>query len=618
MIKLLFKSKKNEPLKKTKDEFFTELLFWKREYISLKKEIIKTNEGKGEYFLTELNQRKIHIEKKLDAAEKNMYDVEEGMYFGVGFELNNDASPKPKPIIGKWSNLNNHVGFKGTTRVGKTVNMQTHIEQCIAKGMDVIVIDPKGGVNQDVLSSVVESSFKYKRTEEMTYFSPAFPSISQRINVCYGLTNIELTGSIIESIKTLTMDSFYLETAEEILMAITSGFEYLQEISDPTGEITKLLEQQELKKYHAFLNNKNKEEYDFLENTDLENIDMVDEYRSNVIDEELLLEYQENGFNRSLITFRELQYYSQHKTLRSLKTLVETVEIERGVKYRKNVESLRRDALVLLKSALSTEETHFNKVSKTLTNRLSALSVGPIGELLCGIRINPLMNRLLRKDKGLISVIQPFPMKFKKSADVFNKMLLGMLDSMMGAVGAEGRALPRRVAIFIDEAGAIAYPGIENFFNRAGGLGISVFVYTQTDEDYKEAVGETLSNIILDNVNSKGIMRQNTLQSLRNAAEEIGTFKQMKTIAMISAGGAGEGRYTTDVAEEYICSPQDIKSLPMGEGVFMHDGKTYYMEFPFRKPPAAAIKMPMLSAEMEKRELAGFERVLEDMEMESE
>ncbi len=615
---MLFKSKKNEPLKKTKDEFFTELLFWKREYISLKKEIIKTNEGKGEYFLTELNQRKIHIEKKLDAAEKNMYDVEEGMYFGVGFELNNDASPKPKPIIGKWSNLNNHVGFKGTTRVGKTVNMQTHIEQCIAKGMDVIVIDPKGGVNQDVLSSVVESSFKYKRTEEMTYFSPAFPSISQRINVCYGLTNIELTGSIIESIKTLTMDSFYLETAEEILMAITSGFEYLQEISDPTGEITKLLEQQELKKYHAFLNNKNKEEYDFLENTDLENIDMVDEYRSNVIDEELLLEYQENGFNRSLITFRELQYYSQHKTLRSLKTLVETVEIERGVKYRKNVESLRRDALVLLKSALSTEETHFNKVSKTLTNRLSALSVGPIGELLCGIRINPLMNRLLRKDKGLISVIQPFPMKFKKSADVFNKMLLGMLDSMMGAVGAEGRALPRRVAIFIDEAGAIAYPGIENFFNRAGGLGISVFVYTQTDEDYKEAVGETLSNIILDNVNSKGIMRQNTLQSLRNAAEEIGTFKQMKTIAMISAGGAGEGRYTTDVAEEYICSPQDIKSLPMGEGVFMHDGKTYYMEFPFRKPPAAAIKMPMLSAEMEKRELAGFERVLEDMEMESE
>ena len=614
---MLFKSKKNEPLKKTKDEFFTELLFWKREYTSLKKEIIKTNEGKGEYFLTELNQRKIHIEKKLDAAEKNMYDVEEGMYFGVGFELNNDASPKPKPIIGKWSNLNNHVGFKGTTRVGKTVNMQTHIEQCIAKGMDVIVIDPKGGVNQDVLSSVVESSFKYKRTEEMTYFSPAFPSISQRINVCYGLTNIELTGSIIESIKTLTMDSFYLETAEEILMAITSGFEYLQEISDPTGEITKLLEQQELKKYHAFLNNKNKEEYDFLENTDLENIDMVDEYRSNVIDEELLLEYQENGFNRSLITFRELQYYSQHKTLRSLKTLVETVEIERGVKYRKNVESLRRDALVLLKSALSTEETHFNKVSKTLTNRLSALSVGPIGELLCGIRINPLMNRLLRKDKGLISVIQPFPMKFKKSADVFNKMLLGMLDSMMGAVGAEGRALPRRVAMFIDEAGAIAYPGIENFFNRAGGLGISVFVYTQTDEDYKEAVGETLSNIILDNVNSKGIMRQNTLQSLRNAAEEIGTFKQMKTIAMISAGGAGEGRYTTDVAEEYICSPQDIKSLPMGEGVFMHDGKTYYMEFPFRKPPAAAIKMPMLSAEMEKRELAGFERVLEDMEMES-
>ncbi|WP_294961535.1 TraM recognition domain-containing protein [Sulfurimonas sp.] len=612
---MLFK-KKRKPIKKA-DENFKELMYWKREFKKINNELDKVKNEISEHSETEIVQRKIHIEKKLDAAERNMYNISEGMYFGVGFELNNTNTPEPKPIIAKWGKLDNHCGFKGSTRVGKTINMQGHIEQCVAKNMDVIVIDPKGGVNQEVLSSVVESCFKYKRAEELTYFSPAFASISQRINVCYGLSNLELTGGIVESIKTPTMDSFYLETAEEILMAITSSFEYLQEISDPTGKITKMLEQKELKRYHAFLNSKNKEEYDFLENIDLDNIDMIEEFKSNVIDEALLLEFQENGFNRSLITFRELEYYAHYKTLRSLKTLVETVEIEREVKYRKNIAALRRDALVLLKSALSTEETHFAKVSKTLTNRLTALSVGPIGELLCGIRINPLMNRLLREDKGIVSVIQPFPMKFKKSADIFNKMLLGMLDSMMGAVGAEGRGLPRRVAIFIDEAGAIAYPGIESFFNRAGGLGISVFVYTQTDEDYKEAVGETLSSIILDNVNSKGIMRQNTLLSLRNAAEEIGTFKQMKTIAMVSAGGSGsEGRYTTDISEEFMCSPQDIKALPVGEGIFMHDGKTFYMEFPFRTPPAASIKMPKLSEEVEKRELASYEKILEDNERE--
>ena len=91
-----------------------------------------------------------------------------------------------------------------------------------------------------------------------------------------------------------------------------------------------------------------------------------------------------------------------------------------------------------------------------------------------------------------------------------------------------------------------------------------------------------------------------------------GTFKQMKTIAMVSAGSGSEGRYTTDVQEEYLCSPQDIKALPTGEGVFIHDGKRYYMEFPYRKPPSASIKMPELSAEKEKRLISDYEKILEE------
>lgn|GEM_PF-3481216 len=586
---------------------FTELLFWKKEYKKINKELAKTDWDESQISITELQKRKLFVETKLDFCEKTMFKIDKGLYFGIAYDMA-DGNSEAQPLIAKWSNLNNHVGVKGTTRVGKTVNMQSHIEQCIAKGMDVIVIDPKGGPKQDILSSVSESCYKAKRSEDFLYFSPAFPSISQRINVCYGLTNIELTGGIIESIKTPTMDTFYLETAEEILMAITSSFEYLQEVSDPTGKITRLLEQKEMKKYYAFLNNKQKEEYDFVDSYDI-NEDLIEDYERNVFDEQLLLEFEENGFNRSLITFRELEYYSHYKTLRSLKTLVGVVEIDKSIKYRKDVKGLRRDAIILLSSALSTEEKHFAKVSKTLTNRMTALSVGPIGELLCGVRINPLMNRLLRKDKGVVAVIQPFPMKFKKASDVFNKMILGMLDAMMGSVGAEGRALPRRIAIFIDEAGSIAYPGIENFFNRAGGLGITVFVYTQTEEDYKEAVGETLANVILDNVNTTITMKLNALESRVKAAEEIGSFKRMKTMAMISTGAGSEGRYTTDVEEAYICEPNDIKALPVGEGIVMHDGKSYYVEFPFRKPPVAAIKMPSLESELDKRFLSDFEAI---------
>ena len=591
---------KNNQIRDEKDVLFSKLMFWKKEFKKINKELENSNNNLDSI---ELEQRKIIIEKKLENAEKMMYSIAEGLYFGVAYELNNKTNPKPFPLIAKWKKLDNHVGFKGTTRVGKTLNMLGHIEQCIAKGMDVIVIDPKGGVKQEVLSSVAESCFKYKRAEEMSYFSPAFPSISEKINVCYGQSNIELSAMIVESIRTPNTESFYLEVSERILMSITTSFEYLQEVSDPTGEITRLLEQKEILKYHRYKNYFNfKEELD---------VDMIEQFKSNTEEEELLSEFYENGFNRSLITFRELEYYSHYKSLSALRILVQTIDIDDNTKYRKNVSHLRRDALMLLNSALATEEAHFSKVSDTLSNRLIQLSVGPIGELLCSTRINPLMNRLLRKDKGTVSVLQPFPMKFKRSAEVFNKMILGMLDSMMGAVGAEGRGLPRRVSIFIDEAGAIAYPGIERFFNKAGGLGITVFVYTQTDEDYKEALGETLATIVLDNVNTKGTMRLNTLSSSRDAAEEIGTFQQMKTVAMVTAGG-DDSRFITDSVEKYLCTSQDIRSLSIGEGIMMHDGATYYMEFPFRRPPVASIKMPELTSETEKRSLANFEKLIEE------
>ena len=494
----------------------------------------------------------------------------------------------------------------GATRVGKSVNMLSHIEQCIAKGWDVLVIDPKGGVNQEVLSSVAESCFKYKRAEEMNYFSPAFPMLSEKINPIYGLSNIEIAAMIVESIATPNMESFYLEVAERILMAITTSFEYLQELSDPTGEITKYLEEEEIIKYQEYINKSNIEETIAGINTFS---DMINSFHIDKDVKKELEHFRDNGFNRTLITFAELEYYCHFKTLSSLKSLVSSIPIDEDQAYRKDVNKLKKESLSLLNSALATDEKHFAKISDTLSNRLIQLSIGPVGELLCSSRLNPLMNRLLRKDMGVVSVIQPFPMKFKRSSYVFNKMILGMLNSLFGTVGAEGKGLPRRVAIFIDEAGAIAFPGIEDFFNRVGGLGGTCFVYTQTDEDYEDAVGVTLRKIILANINTVGYMRQKSLTAATEAASAIGTYDQMKTVAMVGSGGEG-GRFMTDVETRYLCKPSSVQSLPVGEGILIHEGKKYYMEFPFRLPPKGVIKMPELDTEIAKRRLVEFEQAI--------
>ena len=609
MNKSLSKKETNKPENKL-EEKTKSVLYWRHQRLKIIRALDEQSETITE---DELLKRLIVAEKKLEEAEYSMYDLEKGLYFGLGYELNAESAPKAIPVYAKWRNLNNHFGMTGATRVGKSVNMLSHIEQCIAKGWDVIVIDPKGGVNQEVLSSVSESCFKYKRAEEMNYFSPAFSSLSEKINPIYGLSNIEIAAMIVESLTTPNIESFYLEVAERILMTITTSFEYLQEISDPTGRITMFLEEEEIIKYQEYIKKtqvtKNISDFNFYS-------DMVNSFHIDQETEAELVQFKDNGFNRTLITFAELEYYCHYSSLSSLKSLINSIPINENQTYRKNIHKLRNESLRLLGSALSSEEKHFAKVSDTLSNRLIQLSVGPVGEMLCSSRINPLMNRILRKDKGVISVIQPFPMKFKRSSEVFNKMLLGMLSSMFGTVGAEGKSLPRRVAIFIDEAGAIAFPGIEDFFNRVGGLGGTCFVYTQTDEDYEDAVGVILKKVILGNINTVGYMRQKSLQSATDAAETIGTYEQMKTIAMVSADSSG-GRFTTDVDTQYLCKPSSIQSLPVGEGILIHEGKKYYMEFPFRLPPKGVIKMPEIDTEIAKRSLVEFERKIEDSFMEN-
>lgn len=591
-----------------KEDRLKKLLFLKKEFKKIKKEL----ENEDSIIPTsELMERYKVIETKMVEAEYAMVDINKGMYLGIGYKLGRDYNPQAEAVYAKWKGLNNHVGFKGTTRVGKTQNMLWHIEQCIAKGYDVIVIDPKGGEKQEVLSSVAESCFKYSRSEEIIYISPAFENLSQKINVLYGKTNIEIASDIVQSIADPTMESFYLDTITRILLAITTSFEYLQIVSDPSGKITESIETQELKNYVNFINqrvNESDETYGLSHRSDI-----YDKLLTHQASQVELDELMNIGFNRTLITFRDLELYCSYEGLQYLEKLITSIPLIENTQYtNQKMYKLRDDSIRALRSALKTDPQHFAKVSDTLGNRLLQLSIGPIGEMLCGTRINPLANRLMREDKGVVAVIQPFPMKFKKSAEMFNKIFLGMLDSMMGTVAAEGRPLPRRIALFIDEAGIIVYPGIQNFFNRAGGLGISCFVYTQTDEDYKLGTTNSISDVILSNINTIGIMRQPLYKSAEEVSDSIGTIYVHKTVAMVSSGG-GDGRYSNDIKEEKLATAKDIKQLPVGEGILTHDGVDYYMEFPYRKAPIGSFKMPELATEKSKRFLVDYEVKLEKL-----
>jgi len=114
-------------IQKSTQDKVKELLYWKNEF---RKVIKEQDSERSSISSNELQKRFLVAEKKLVESEYQLMDIQKGLYMGIGYPLGREMNPKPIPIYAKWKNLNNHVGFKGTTMVGKTQNMLWHIEQC--------------------------------------------------------------------------------------------------------------------------------------------------------------------------------------------------------------------------------------------------------------------------------------------------------------------------------------------------------------------------------------------------------------------------------------------------------------------------------------------------------
>jgi conjugal transfer pilus assembly protein TraD len=81
--------------------------------------------------------------------------------------------------------LTQHLFVMGAPGTGKTRFLELLIDQAIARGESVIVIDPKG--DERLLDRVWDSAFRYHRQADFRLFAPPYPSQSVRYNPvrCY-------------------------------------------------------------------------------------------------------------------------------------------------------------------------------------------------------------------------------------------------------------------------------------------------------------------------------------------------------------------------------------------------------------------------------------------------
>lgn len=608
------------------DAFFESKSPRKRDFKTTQKKIrvahrILTDEEQWNHFVAVKRQHrkslgtadeKIH-ELALIAAEKALQNPIKGFYTGDAVELGLEVGKASRfPLFLNWSNLNNHYIFYGTTRFGKTRALANHLRQFIEKGYDVFLIDPKGGEKHELLGWASEFAHEFGRMDDLMFFNPVYPSLTDYFNPLFGKENNEIASELklYAQGDPKNKDDFFLKRVPQVINAIGTSCEYLERVYDIDGTIIKAEIEDEIRKYVVSrLTNGHKVVFE--KETMTMKPDVA--FRSTERIVELPQRTTGGAFKRKLMTFKDFAYYSMYDNLVSLRRSVVSTPIPPLENKEKEAEllNLRDEALSLIDGAAGASKEYYESTTSSLVELLTKLSTGSIGRMFCTTPINPILLRMQSPDKGVIAVIQPNPLKYQTVSEMIMKIFLKNFETTFGNVAASGRGLSRKTIIIIDEASKAMFPGIEELFNKLGGLGASFGLYTQSQADMIMMLGKDTASVIRDNINTVAYMKTNDPNSKREANEDFGQRK-IVDYQMQQQGGIGGGARSGISADlQDLAHKDSFEDLQIGQALIKHYGKRYFVELPFQAAPSSYMIMPQLSSEKVTHEMLDFMSLLE-------
>ncbi len=601
--------------KKDNSTKFEKYLEVRNEYLILKK-TIEFKKKKNSITESELEKQEKKLKELLKKKwywEKRLVDVTKGLFIGVGVDLK--LVKEVVAIYLDWKKLVNHYFVYGTSQVGKSRLLANHVRQMIMNNWNVIVVDPKGGEGQEILSWIIEFAGECGRTEDIFYIAPVYADYTDCFNPLYALGNEEI-ASMVQLLCKGGGDKdadFFADFSYKVVLASLYCLEFLETVSDPDGSIVQSRVNNELINYYKLMELRGEQtaKYDKLNKIIMPDVtqrmNTKRPTKAHIVNDYAMV------VDRTLITFKELAHYSNFDNLQYLIQTMQDFAITDidDKKTLAKLKYLKSEAINLMRDLRTIKEDFFVKVSTSLTTLLSQLSSGKIGQLLCTVRINPLVNRLYRKDKGLICIIQPAPLKFQKVSEMVLKIILKMFESVFGLIGATGRGMSRKVGLIIDEAKTVMYAGIEELYNKAGGLGMTIGGYTQSRGDLRYKLGADLAEVVEDCVNTLFYLRTNSKEAREYMAGNFGTIRK-HSYNYTTQSTVTDGRFMVETNDEELVTPNHIKELDIGNGYMIHAKEKYRVEFPYQAEPLGIIEMPKLKEEEMIEGLTNLEMIIEN------
>jgi len=243
----------------------------------------------------------------------------------------------------------------------------------------------------------------------------------------------------------------------------------------------------------------------------------------------------------------------------------------------------------LLEKELISKEEHADnldllktsgKIAQSSIARFSTIAEGQAGKILSEKGIN--IAQALKENAIILFVLNP--MLHPVLSPAFGRLML--IDSKI-AIGELFQSKIARTFFILDEISSYATTALTDLVNKSRSANVTCVLATQSLSDLDFAVNEAYKEQIIENCNNYLVLRQNSGVNAEHWANILGTRRTMEVTHQLQQQGfdvATTGYGSARSVREFLYHPDDIKSMQVGQGIFLSRDTNSNMKIQIHKP----------------------------------
>jgi len=287
------------------------------------------------------------------------------------------------------------------------------------------------------------------------------------------------------------------------------------------------------------------------------------------------------------INFYEVKKWCSYNSLAELKNSLTYLTNSSDSEVRK----IASDVVLFIDQILSSPADFFAKVSSSLRTVLTSLSASAIGDLIGKASYNEFLNRL-ETGRRVIAYCNTGVLLIRKASHVFGRILISMIQSLIGRMLSAGKVIDPPLVIYLDEGHNMIYRGIDELFAKGRAANVLLNFFTQSISSIRAVAGDEYARVIMDNISTWIYFRVNCEET---AAYVEKNLPRTKVYGKRFSPGADGSLVILGEEEVPLYNADRILRLPNRRFLLKLKDKFYVCNTPDVSDPKLKIKIPLRS-----------------------